>query len=140
MTSSIDLGNTQYISYLSGFKNKFSYDVSNEVAGFSLATGTFLAITTTLTFDSPGDVLGDISSVRVWLDGLDSVWRKVDGFVFTRYPSAAAPDYEVGTLSFFTSTTHVLYVYVVNQTGGTVNIPDFTIRYILNTFDAPFSE
>lgn len=134
----INLEKTQYVSLLSGFKNKFGYNVTNVTPGYSIPVGQFVAITTTLTFVNPGAVLGDISSVQVKLDGLETFWRTIEGYTVIRFPNSAAPQYEVGIITFFTATQHTVYIYIVNQTGGTVNVPAFTIRYRLNTFDTPF--
>lgn len=135
----IDMQKTQYVSLLSPLKNKLGYEVTNALPGYALAAGTFVSIATTLRFRSPGIVLGDISNVQLKYDGLESFWRKIDGYVFSSYPSFSAAQYEIGALTFFTATTHTLYVYIANQTGGVVNVPAFTLRYRLNTFDAPFT-
>lgn len=135
---SVDLQKTQYVSTLSGFKNKYLYDVSSAIPGYSLTVGTYVAVTITLTFLNPGAVLGDISSVQIKYDGLDTFWRVVEGFVFTDYPSSAVRDYEITTLTYFTNTSYIIYMYIVNETAGTVVVPAFTFRYRLNTFDSPF--
>lgn len=134
----IDLQKTQYISSLSGFRRKFTYNVTNPLPGYSLPTGTFVAIQTDLTFTNPGAVLGDISSIQIKYDGLETFWRHLDGFVFSQYPNFVSPDYEITALTFFTPTQHSLYIYIVNQTAGTVNVPAFTLRYKLTTYDTPF--
>lgn len=134
----VNLQKTQYISSLSGFKNKFGYNVTNATPGYSLGAGQFVAITTTLTFINPGAVIGDISSVQIKLDGLETFWRNLEGMFWVEFPDSTTPTYEVGALTFFTPTTHSVYVYIANETGGTINIPAFTIRYRLNTYDAPF--
>lgn len=137
---SIDLQKTQYVSSLSGFKNKFGYEVTSVLPGYSIGVGRFISVDTVLTFVNPGVVIGDISSVQIKYDGLETFWRTLDGFVFTEFPHPNLPDYEIGAVTFFTPTQHHVYLYIVNQTGGTINVPSFTLRYRLNTFDAPFSE
>lgn len=134
----INLQKTQYVSLLSGFKNKFGYNVTGAISGFSLPAGEFVAISAILTFQNPGAVIGDISSVQIKLDGLETFWRNLEGMFWVEFPNSSAPQYEIGCLTFFTPTTHTVYTYIVNETGGAINIPSFIIRYRLNTFDSPF--
>lgn len=134
----VDMQKTQYISNLSGFKDKDNLSVTVNVSAFSLGAGQFLNITNTTPFADPTIAFNNISSLRIKYGGLETFWRQVDGFIASDYPSPSVPDYQIGSLTYFTATAHVLYIYIANQTGGIVNVPALTIQYELNLYDGPF--
>jgi hypothetical protein len=58
--------------------------------------------------------------------------------VITAFPDLTSPNYEIGTLAYFSGTTLTLFTYIANQTGGSVVVPAFSLDYRINLYIAPF--
>lgn len=129
----VNLQKTQYISLLSGFKNKNNYSLSHDVASYNLSAGQAVQVIINLVFSNPDAVLGNLSSTQVKYDGIESFWRLINGFGFSQQAT-----YEIGSLTYFSPTTYTLYTYLANETGGNITSPAFTIRIRLNMYDMPF--
>lgn len=124
-----------FISSAAGFKRSGGYNVSANVSATNLTVGVAIFFTIT----TPMENADAISMLQVQFDPQDSFYRQVEGYTFAQFPSAASPQYEIGCASFFTGSEHKLFVYVANQTGGTVSVPAWTLRINLSVYDSPFA-
>lgn len=131
----VDFSKTQYISNAAGFRRSGGFSVSASVSAVSLTAGQAVFFS----LNTPIENADAISVCQVRLEGLESFWRQVEGYVFTQFPSVAAPDYEIGLVSSFTGSTHKLFVYIADQGGGGASVPAWTLRLRLSVYDAPFS-
>jgi hypothetical protein len=121
-------------SAFSGFKNSPTKLFSVSVPGQNLGAGAFVHYTASTTLDNANA----ISQVQVKYTNLETFWRVVPGMTIGRYPTYAVPNYEIGSLVYFTGGSVTVYTYIANQTGGVVAIPAISIDCSASLFLAPF--
>lgn len=119
---------------MSGFKNYTpTVTFSTTVTGQALAAGAFVSFTATTTLSNTNSV----SQVQVQYTGLESFYRIIDGNTINDYPSFAAPNYEIGTMPYFSGSTLTVYGYIADQAGGST-FPTITFNCNASLFLAPF--
>lgn len=79
-----------------------------------------------------------ISEIQIQYVSIDSFTRVLPGVVVVDYPSAAAPQYQIQSYSYFTGGNLHVDTIVSNQTAGNVTVPAFTISVHAFLFVAPF--
>jgi hypothetical protein len=135
--SRIDLSKTTATSQVSGLKN---YNPGNglfsvSVPAQNIAAGGFVTYVATKNMDR----INSVSQIQIRYTGLDSFWQLVPGQVIRDYPDWTAPNYQVGSFTYFSGSILTVYTYIVNQTGGLVAIPDFIIDCNASLYKAPFN-
>lgn len=118
-----------------GFKNYDSKDFSVSVPAQNLTVGNFVSYTAT----TPLNNTNAISQVQIRYNNLESFYRIVQGNTILRYPSYTTPDFEVGSIVYFTGGVVNVFTYIANQTAGTVAVPAFTINCRAFLYLAPFN-
>lgn len=79
-----------------------------------------------------------IATFRVRLTGVETVWRQVQGYIQVDKPSLAAWDYSVQIQGYYSGSTFVCDIYIINQAGFLITTPAMTIDGELDLFVAPF--
>jgi len=131
----LNFSKVAFTTTASGFKNYASKDFSVSVPAQNLAAGNAVFYTASTTLDNTKA----ISQVQVRYTNLEPHYRVVQGETILRYPNYSTPDFEVGSIVYFSGGVLNVFTYVANQTGGTVAVPAFTITCRAFLFLAPFN-
>lgn len=122
-------------SEFSGFQNYGSATFSTSVAGQNIGVGAYLGpLRATTALNNANSV----SQIQVQYSGIDSNYRLLPGYIQMIIPSAAAPNYEIQSYSYFNGGTLYVDSYISNQTGSTQTIPAITFNCRAFLFLAPF--
>lgn len=79
-----------------------------------------------------------LTTFRVNIGGLETLWRQVQGYIQVDVPNTATRTYSIQVQIYYSGTNLVCDTYVINQSGGVVAIPALTISGEVNRFVAPF--
>lgn len=136
----LDLSKIQFISELDSFKN---YNVTPTTFSFVIPSQNLAASGsgTPVTFGSGSTPLNNsnaVSRIKVQYSGVESTWRVVQGTITTEYPDWTTPTYQIVTIVFFTGGNLFVSTYVINETAGTITIPNITVNVSAALFLAPF--
>lgn len=131
----IDLSLTQFTSSTSTLKNGDNITGSYYFAGTTLTPSAF----TSFDISNVIDNTNAIADYQIRYTGLETFWRTLEGFIYQDFPSYAAPDYQIITMSYFTGTTLTIKTIIASQnSGSSVVVPAFTLDYRINLYNAPF--
>jgi len=137
----IDFSKAARISIASGFKGTSILTNSNSISSFfSLSPGTSINI---LTGNFAGPIPVTIptvnsnaaTQVQFQLSGLESYWHVINGNFVGNYSSNT---YQILAFYAYNATTLTIYFIIVNQSAGTVTVPDITFNCRAYLFIAPW--
>lgn len=132
----IDFTGLKFLSSIPSFQeyDKVSFSVS--VPGQNLTAGSFVSYTAS----TPLNNANAVTNIQIQYNGLDSFWRYVPGRVYAGYPDYdfGTRKYEVGSYTYYNGSNLNVFTYIVNQTGGTVAIPAFSVDIVAFLYLAPF--
>lgn len=120
----------QFASTLAGLQNYENDTFNFPVNGHVLVAGATSSWSTTWPINNTNAV----STIQLQYS-LDNVWRFMAGAITISYASGT---YEVETLTYYSGTVLNVRTYVINQTGGSVTIPQFDVTIRASLFNAPF--
>lgn len=120
----------QYASTLAGLENYENDAFNFTVTGQTLTAGQVNRFTTTW----PINNANAISSIQIQYT-LDNIWRFMSGAIQIGY---ASNTYTVETLVYYNNKNLNVETYVINQTGGSVVVPQFFVNVRASLFNAPF--
>ncbi len=134
--ASINPSKSAASSRLLGFKNDPSQPLTGSVAisSTSVAAGTFTKHSFQITLPRTNAV----SSWQAQLTGLESEWRDVTGSFQANKPDSGTITNSIMVEGYYSGATFYIDVYFINQTGGAITRPAFTVNARLFTFVAPF--
>jgi hypothetical protein len=119
-----------FSSVLSGLGNYQSTDYSKAVTAHSLGVGAY----TRWDIQVPYTRSDTISLTKVQYTDLEPEWRPNYGVIIYNHPTG----YQIQTITYYTDKVLHLDTIIVNQTGGTINVPAFTINARTTFYRAPF--
>lgn len=118
-------------SIFDGFKNYQSTSFSVSVPTQNLGAGDFVQYSASSALNNTNS----ISQVQIQYSGLTSEYLVINGSLTTNW---SANNYQIETFYYFSGSTLYVYNVIVNQTGGTITIPNITINCRGFLFIAPF--
>lgn len=127
------LSNTLYDSSLAGLANYNSVSFNFTVNAHSLPTGNV----TSWTSSWPLNNANAISGVQLNYAGLETVWRPISGALTLNIPYTG-PQYQLETIIYYSGGAIVVKTFVINETAGTVSIPQFFVNVRVFLYNAPF--
>jgi len=124
-------GNLQFADSLGGLANYENDAFNFAVNGHNLSAGGVSLWTTTWPINNSNTV----SSIQLNYSGLETVWRYTSGALNLAFGGGT---YNVETLTYYLAGNLHVETYVINQTGGTLAIPAFSVNVHVSLFNAPF--
>lgn len=119
-----------------GFQNYTSKTFSVAYAGGSLASGAYVG---PIRATTPLNNTNAVSILQVQFVGLDSFVRLLPGVIVVDYPNVSSAQYQIESLSYYSSGNLVVDTYISSQTGpGSVTVPAITFNYTAKLYQAPF--
>lgn len=134
-TLTVDLSKLSAASAFSGFKNSSAVSFQATIGTQSVLAGHFLSTTAT----TPLNNANSISQVQIQYGGLETFYRVVPGLTILRYPTYTTPNFEIGSVVYFSGGILNVFTYLANQTAGTIVVPDIIISCRAFLFIAPFN-
>lgn len=131
---SIDFSKTAATSRASGFQNYAPKDFSASIPAQTLAFDGYATSIATTTLDN----IDAVSQVQARMPGFDDNWRVLTGCFNSFLVPSAPPDYLIEVYIYRTGDTLSVLTFVVNQSGGSVNIPQITTECRAYLFIPPF--
>lgn len=123
--------NAIFMTQLSGLGNPQTDTFSVSIPAQNLAAFRGLIYTAEL----PLTRTNSIHEVQVRFTGRDTDWYYVDGYIFFVDPSS---NFYITVRSYIQSGTLYVQAFLVNQTGGVIAVPAFTVDCRASIYDAPF--
>jgi hypothetical protein len=121
----------QFAGSLGGLANYDTASFHFTVNAQTLAVGNVSEWTTVWAMDNTNS----ISGVQINYAGLETVWRYCGGAVVVNFDSG---NYQLETLTYYLGNLFHVETYVINQTGGSLSIPQFDVNVRLFLYNAPF--
>jgi hypothetical protein len=140
----INLNNVQYTNLFDGFKNYDNKTGSNSIHQLlGLSAGTSVVVTAgsyigPVSITIPLNNSNAVSQVLVQYGGLESFYRLLPGIIIVDYPDAGSASYQIQSISYYSGGNLHIDNYVINETGGSVTVPDITFNCTASLFKAPF--
>ncbi len=126
----IEFSNVQFASSLAGLENYDTIDFNFSVDAHNLAAGNASSWTSSWPI-----VNTDAISTTLIQYSLDSIWRYNGGAMTLSY---AAGTYDIETITYYYGGSLNVETYIINETGGTISIPQFYVSVRAELFNAPF--
>lgn len=130
-----DLQNLNMSSRFAGLKQYDSKTSSSAVASQNLGAGAYLRNLQSIPMLNNDSV----SLVMIRYTGIEPVWRPVLGRIVVNIPVYNVPQIQLETFIYFQNSNLYIDTYIVNQTGGTITVPAFSVDVNASLFQAPFN-
>ena len=129
----VKLEGLQFASALAGLANYESVSFYFSIPSQNIPVGMAVQYDTTWPLNNTDAV----SATQIHYSGIEDDWRYCSGCSILEVPYTGT-QYELQTHSHYTGGNLRIDTFVVNQTGGTVTIPDIIVNVRAFLYNAPF--